>query len=67
MQRAHQEDPLAVGQLEVDPLQDDRAGDDEEEAADQDEQQLGAAEDGQRREGAAQTERAGVAEEDLGR
>ena len=45
---------LPPRELEVRALHDDRAGHDEEQAADEDEQQLGAAEDRERGEGAAE-------------
>ena len=53
--------------LEVDALQDHRSGHDQEQTADQDEQQLGAAEDGECCQRAAEGERSGVAHEDLRR
>ncbi len=70
VQRTHQEDPAALavpplGDLEPRALQDHRARDDEEQAADEHEQQLGAAQDREGGERAAEAERAGVAHDDL--
>src|SRR5215218_5597986 len=66
LERRHPEDPLA-GQLERANLQDDRQGDQDEQAADDEQQDLGAAGDRQPGERAAEGQRAGVAHEDLGR
>ncbi len=65
VQRAHQEDALTLRNFEVRALQDDRAGDDEEQSTDEDEKQFGAAHDREAREGAAESERAGVTHKDL--
>ncbi len=62
----HQEDPFTVRQFEVRPLHDHRAGLDDEEAADQHEEELRAAQYRQRCHRTAEPQRPGVAEEDLG-
>src|SRR3984893_17098026 len=65
LQRGHPEHPLA-GQLERPHLDHHRQGDEHEQAAEQEEQQLGLGGDGQPGERAAEGQRAGVAHEDLG-
>ena len=65
LERRHPEDALA-GQPEGADLDDDGHGDQDEEAAEEREQQLGAGADRQAGERAAEGQRAGVAHEDLG-
>ena len=67
VQRRHPEQPFALGELEVADLQDHRQRLDHEQPAEQDEQELGAGQDREPGQRAAERERAGVAHEDLGR
>ena len=66
MKRTRAPDAFASGGFEVNALHDHLAGDDEEQAADQNEEQFGAGENGKGSEGPAESERPGVAHMDLG-
>ncbi len=66
LQGRHPEHP-PPGELEEPHLDDHRQGDEDEQAAQQDQQQLGAGEDGQPGQSPAEGQRPGVPHEDLGR
>src|SRR5690606_2534948 len=66
VERARSEDASAARELEVRPLHDDGTRLDDEESADEEEEQLRAAQDRERGEASAEPERARVPHEDLG-